>query len=59
MAGAFTLIAYKSADGTGVTTSPRFARGNTEPELIKDAVVEKIFNDGMRLISLGSAMTLY
>ncbi|KAK5107969.1 hypothetical protein LTR62_000514 [Meristemomyces frigidus] len=44
MAGAFMLISYKSANGTGVTTSPRMGTGHNEPELL-DVNVEKIWTD--------------
>ncbi|KAK4553323.1 hypothetical protein LTR86_009623 [Recurvomyces mirabilis] len=44
MAGAFMLISYKSANGTGVTTSPRMGTGHSEPELM-DVNVEKIWSD--------------
>ena len=45
MKGAFMLVAYPSSNGTGLTISPRVARGNSEPELQEDVVVEKIFSD--------------
>ncbi|KAK4543760.1 hypothetical protein LTR36_004793 [Oleoguttula mirabilis] len=46
MAGAFMLVAYASANGTGMTTSPRRARhGHSEPEWAEDAEFEKIFSD--------------
>lgn len=45
MKDTFMLIAYPSSNGTGVTISPRIARGNSEPELQKDVVVEEIFSD--------------
>jgi len=45
MKDAFMLIAYPSSNGTGLTISPRIAHGNSEPELQKDVVVEKIFSD--------------
>lgn len=46
MADAFMLIAYASANGTGVTTSPRVAvHGNSEPTWAEDKTFEKIFSD--------------
>jgi hypothetical protein len=45
MKDAFMLIAYPSSNGTGLTISPRIGRGHSEPELLKDVVVEKIFSD--------------
>lgn len=45
MKGALMLIAYPSSNGTGLTISPRIARGHSEPEFQEDIVVEKIFSD--------------
>ena len=45
MAGSVMLISYKSANGTGVTTSARIASGHSEPEVAKDLTVEKIWTD--------------
>ena len=46
MDGAFMLIAYKAADGTGMTTSPRVAvDGHSEPVWQQDLGFEKIFDD--------------
>lgn len=45
MKDTFMLIAYPSANGTGLTLSPRLARGHSEPEFQHDVVVEKIFSD--------------
>lgn len=45
MQDTFMLIAYPSENGTGLTISPRWARGHSEPDYVPDVVVEKIFND--------------
>jgi hypothetical protein len=45
MEDTFMLIAYPSSNGTGLTISPRRARGHSEPEFQPDVVVEKIFSD--------------
>lgn len=45
MKDAFMLIAYPSANGTGLTLSPRLARRHAEPEFQEHVVVEKIFSD--------------
>jgi hypothetical protein len=46
MEDTFMLIAYPSGNGTGLTISPRIARGHSEPVFQPDVVVEKIFSDG-------------
>jgi hypothetical protein len=45
MKDSFMLIAYPSSNGTGLTISPRVARGHSEPEFQPGVVVEKIFSD--------------
>lgn len=45
MQNTFMFIAYPSANGTGLTLSPRRAKGHSEPEHMPGVVVEKIFND--------------
>ena len=45
MQDTFMLIAYPSSNGTGLTISPRIARGHSEPVFQPDVVVEKIFSD--------------
>jgi hypothetical protein len=45
MKDSFMLIAYPSSNGTGLTISPRIARGHSEPEFQPRVVVEKIFSD--------------
>lgn len=39
------MISYASANGTGVTTSPRFATGHSEPSWISNDYIEKIYDD--------------
>lgn len=45
MKDTFMLVAYPSGNGTGLTISPRIARGHSEPIFQPDVVVEKIFSD--------------
>nr|POE54145.1 hypothetical protein CFP56_73416 [Quercus suber] len=39
------MISYAAANGTGVTTSPRFATGHSEPSWISSDYIEKIYDD--------------
>jgi len=45
MQDTFMFIAYPSKNGTGLTISPRRARGHSEPEHMPDVVIKKIFDD--------------
>ncbi|KAK5690631.1 hypothetical protein LTR97_012187 [Elasticomyces elasticus] len=47
MADSLMLVSYKSANGTGVTTSARMGTGHSEPEVLRntEAHVELIWND--------------
>lgn len=47
MKNALFLIAYASENGTGVTISGRTSSGETEPSVLNDLVIDKVYDDGL------------
>lgn len=47
MKDALFLIAYASENGTGVTISGRTSSGHTEPSVLHDIVIDKLYDEGL------------